>query len=84
MTTLWWVVIVVVAGGLMAFTTYAAIMGALGAVFGTRFERCPRCGRHGLVLDGPLHPYGCPHPSSATGLSHIWHALPHDLHVRHH
>lgn len=55
-----WVVGAVLVGALMTFTTWAATVGGLAAVTDSRYERCPRCGHHGLVHTGHLHDHGCP------------------------
>jgi hypothetical protein len=84
MTALLWAVLIILGGALMAFTAYAAIVGGIGALGGGRFERCPRCGRHGLSVRGPLHPDGCPPQRHADRLAHLWHGWPHGVHLGHH
>ena len=83
MTSRLWIVLMLLGGMLLAFTTYAALIGLAGFV-GERFERCPHCHQHGLVFTGRLHPDGCP-PGVAE---QAWHLLqrawPHRVHVRHH
>ena len=37
----------------------AVLIGALGVLTGSRFERCPRCQRLGLMNDGWPHHRGC-------------------------
>jgi hypothetical protein len=59
MTSLLWIALLLLGGVLLAFTTYAALIGLAGFI-GERFERCPHCHRHGLMLTGRLHPDGCP------------------------
>lgn len=65
---------VVVAGmgvTLFVFTVYAFSVGAAGMLDGARSECCPRCGRHGLVVRGSIHPVGCLHPSGRQRLRHL-------------
>jgi hypothetical protein len=83
MTAFLWAVVLIVGGVLMAFTTYAAVVGGIGALSGGRFERCPRCGRHGLSVRAPLHPDGCPPHRYLDPLAHLWHGWRHGVHVRH-
>jgi hypothetical protein len=84
MTTLLWAVVLILGGTLMAVTTWAAVVGGIGALSGARFERCPRCGRHGLSQRGVLHPDRCPPQRYSERLAHRWHGWPHGLHPRHH
>lgn len=56
-----WAVAVVITGALMAFTAWASTVGGLAVITDSRYERCPRCGHHGLVHAGTLHEGGCPH-----------------------
>jgi hypothetical protein len=84
MTVMLWTVVFILGGTLMAVTTWAAMVGGIGALSGGRFERCPRCGRHGLSTIGPLHPDGCPPPRFSNQLAHQWHHWPHGAHLRHH
>ena len=42
------------------FTTWALLVGAVGALSDERFERCPHCGRLGFTENGVRHPNGCP------------------------
>lgn len=78
----WWTVMVILGGSLMAFSAYAAITGGIGAVGGARYERCPKCGHHGLVIRGTLHPFGCP-PSPVLRLAHAVYEPSHGGHYRH-
>lgn len=71
-------------GALLAVTTYAAVVGGLGAVFGGRFERCPQCGHHGIAYRGPVHPGGCPAHRHPAQILHQWRAGLEGLHLRHH
>lgn len=61
MDILSWIVVMGLGAALLVFSTYAAIVGGVGALVGARFDRCPRCGGHGLAIGGRLHGYGCPH-----------------------
>ena len=79
-----WVVLVALGLVLFGFTVYAFAEGGLGLLSGARFERCPRCGRHGLVVRGQLHPRGCPHPSYRQRLRHSWETWSAGLHIGHH
>lgn len=72
MSVFLWVVLAALAMALFGFTVYAFAEGGLGIVSGARFERCPRCGRHGLVTQGRIHIDGCPHPSNRRRLRHLW------------
>jgi hypothetical protein len=72
MTVLLWFVVVAVGVALFGFSVYAFAEGGLGLLSGARFERCAVCGRHGLVVRGPLHAGGCPHPSYRQRLRHLW------------
>jgi len=84
MSVLLWVAVVALGLLLFGFTVYASAIGGLGILEGARFERCPRCGRHGLVVQGRIHAQGCPHRSLRQGLRHIWHAWSAGLHLGHH
>ena len=80
MPVLWWVVIALLSGVLMGFTAYASIVGGIGAASGGCYERCPRCGRHGLAK-GPLHSRRCPEPGLFDRAVHTW---PRHLHLGSH
>jgi hypothetical protein len=83
MTSLLWTVLILLGGVLLAFTTYAALIGLSGFI-GERFERCPHCHQHGLVLTGPLHPDGCPPGAAEQAEQLLRRAWPHQVHVRRH
>lgn len=55
-----WVAAIILVAALMTFTTWASLVGGVAALTDTRFERCPRCGHHGLVHGTTLHAGGCP------------------------
>lgn len=60
MSTTLWTLIWVLAGMLLAYTTYAAVIGIAGAFAGRSYERCPLCHHHYLAGRGqPVH--ACPH-----------------------
>ena len=56
-----WVAGAILVAALMTFTAWASLVGGVAAVSDSRYERCPRCGHHGLVRGGALHDHGCPH-----------------------
>jgi hypothetical protein len=60
LNTAMWTIAFILAGLLLAVTTYCLAIGLLAAVSGSRFERCPTCGRHGLTDGAGPHPDGCP------------------------
>lgn len=74
MTALW-VLMWVLVGLLLAFTTYAAVVGIVGVFAGSGYERCPRCGHH--YLSGPGEQHECSQGIQARvlhagrGLSHL-------------
>lgn len=72
----------VVVAGLGVFTTFAATVGLLGTVTGERLQRCPRCHRYGLSLDGQPHADRCP-PGILDRL-HAVHLSPLHVHLRNH
>jgi hypothetical protein len=84
MTDSLWLVAVVLSGALLAATTFAALVGGLGALTGGRFERCSHCGRHGLATGGPLHGNGCPPHRYSDRLAHLRHDGWSGLHLPHH
>lgn len=55
LTLLW-----VLAGLLLAYTTYAAILGITGTFTGARYEQCPQCHHHYLTGRGQQR-HQCPH-----------------------
>jgi hypothetical protein len=79
-----WVVVMALGVVLFIFSVYAFAEGGLGLLKGARFERCPRCGGHGLVVRGALHAGGCPHTSYHRRLRHLWELGPGRLHFGHH
>ncbi len=83
MSVFLWVVGVALAVVLFGFTVYAFAMGGLGTLEGARFERCPRCGRHGLVVQGRIRAQGCPHLSYRQRLRHWWDTWSAGLHLGH-
>jgi hypothetical protein len=72
MSVFLWVVVLALGVALFLFSVYAFAEGGLGLLTGARFERCDRCGRHGLAGQGRLHARGCPHPSYRQRLRHLW------------
>ena len=84
MSVFLWVAVVALAVALFGFTVYASAVGGMGILERARFERCPSCGHHGLVVDDRIHAQGCPHRSLRQGLRHIWHAWSAGLHLGHH
>ncbi|HVB04821.1 MAG TPA: hypothetical protein VNF07_01025 [Acidimicrobiales bacterium] len=51
---------VVVGGVLWVATAVTGVAGLIAAVFGERFERCPRCEHYAMTVGGLAHPQGCP------------------------
>lgn len=86
MVILLWAAGVILIGAMMAFMTYASTVGGMGVLTDSRYERCPRCGRHGLVHEGQLHARGCPAASGwhVAGLLNPARALHSGMHLRHH
>lgn len=78
-----WTAVIVIGAALGGFTTYAAVLGGIGALTGGRFDRCARCGRHGLTVGGTVHPDGCPGHHRRVQLRAVWHH-PHGLHLGSH
>jgi hypothetical protein len=79
-----WVVVVSLGVVLFSFSVYAFAVGGAGLLEGASFERCPRCGRHGLVLRGRVHAKGCPHPSHRQRWRHWRESCPGGMHLGHH
>lgn len=79
-----WVVVGVLGVLVFSFSVYAFAEGGLGILEGARFERCPRCGRHGLAVSGRLHEEGCPHASYRQRFRHRWGAWWSALHLSQH
>lgn len=77
-----WVIGGILIGAMMLFMAYASIVGGLGAITDSRYERCPHCGHHGLVHEGRLHALDCP-PSAASRVARLAHSG-HALHPGHH
>lgn len=73
-----WVIGALLVAALASFMAYASTIGGLGVLTHSRYERCPRCGHHGLVHEGRLHPVDCPHRGShrLDGAQRLLH-LPH-------
>lgn len=84
MSVFLWFVVVALGLALFAFSVYAFGMGGLGLLSGSRFERCPRCGRHGLATRGGVHALGCPHPPYRQRVRHFWESSSGALHLGHH
>lgn len=55
-----WAIATILVAALMAFTAWASMVGGVAAVTDSWYERCPRCGHHGLAHRGSLHDHGCP------------------------
>ena len=79
-----WVAVGLLGVLLFSFSVYAFAEGGLGLLEGARFERCPRCSRHGLTVGGRLHPEGCPHPPYRQRFRHLLASRSAGLHPRHH
>jgi ribosomal protein L37E len=83
-TVFLWLAVALLAVLLFSFSVYAFAVGGAGMLEGASFERCPRCGRHGLVLRDRLHAKGCPHPSYRQRWRHWRDAWSSGLHLGHH
>ena len=68
MSVFLWVVVVALGVALFAFSVYAFAEGGLGMLEGARFERCPRCGRHGAGGARPAARWRLPAPLGTAGL----------------
>lgn len=68
---------------LLLTTALTLFLGFMGAVFGERVERGPRCGHRTLAMKGPAHPHGCP-DTLVEHAAHLVHAAFRDVHLRHH
>lgn len=79
-----WLVVGALAALLFAFSVYAFEVGGVGLISGARYERCPRCGHHGLARGKALHEHDCPHPAYRERLRQLQERLPGGLHPRHH
>lgn len=77
-----WVIGALLVAALASFMAYASTVGGLGVLTRSRYERCPRCGHHGLVRQGRLHPGSCP-PAAGHRLARLAHGG-HGLHLPHH
>ncbi len=82
MVILLWVAGGIMIGAMMAFMAYASAVGGVGALTDSRYERCPRCGHHGLVHTGQLHDRSCPPRTGAQAASLLHRG--HRLHLGHH
>lgn len=82
MTAILGTLTLVLASILLAFSAYALVMGLGGWFMGERFERCPRCHRHGLTTGGVRHGGGCPE-SFVDQLAHP-NRWSHGADLRHH
>lgn len=69
-------------GILLAFTTYAAMVGLLG-LFGRNYEACPRCHQHYLVDRSRPEPHQCPLGASEQ-FHHGLRTLVHHAHAGRH
>ena len=78
-----WVIGAAMIAGLMLFMAYASTVGGLGILTRSSFERCPRCGRHGLVHTGLLQGGVCP-PSTAGRIGRVVHDGYDRVHLGHH
>ena len=68
-----WVAGAILIGAMLVFAAYASTVGGMGVLTQSSYERCPRCGHHGLVHGGRLHPAVCP-PSHSVRVGHLVHA----------
>lgn len=80
MIILLWVAGSVLIALLLLFTAYASTVGGIGVLSGYRYQRCPRCGRHGLVRGMVLHDQVCP-VSASDRVADLVHG---GVHLRHH
>lgn len=78
-----WVIGAILISALALFMAYASTVGGLGVLTRSSFERCPHCGRHGLVHGGRLHSSACP-PSTAHRVGRIVHDRYDRIHLHHH
>lgn len=79
-----WVVGALLVAALALFMAYASTVGGLGVLTGSRYERCPICGHHGLVHEGRLHPACNCRPSPGMRLVHLVHSDHAGGRLRHH
>lgn len=77
MGTALWAIVFCLAGLLLAYTTYAAIVGLAGAFTGARYELCPLCHHHYLVERNGESKHECPHGVENQIHQAAWSALHH-------
>lgn len=80
MATTLWTIVFCLTGLLLAFSTYAAVIGLAGIFTGTRDEVCPLCHHHYLVTRRDPKPHTCPHGIEENIHHAAWSAL-HRAHV---
>lgn len=54
-----WAVTAALVAIVLVVSAGAAVVGLVGVVCGGDLERCPKCHRYGLSLNGELHEDGC-------------------------
>jgi hypothetical protein len=73
----------VLSGGLLAYTTYAALWGLAGALTGRAYERCPHCHSHYLADKTGAATHQC-FVEPEAGLLHALLSRAHQAHHAHH
>lgn len=59
MSILVWAVTAALVATVLVVSAGAAVVGLVGVLCGEELERCPRCHRYDLLLNGELHEDGC-------------------------
>jgi hypothetical protein len=75
-----WTIVFVLAGLLLAFTTYAAVVGLLAVFTSARYLQCPRCHHHYLISAAEAPAHECPHGIEERMHQAAWSRLHHAGH----
>lgn len=77
MTMTLWILALGLACVLLAFTTYAALVGFVGVLSGTRYAKCPYCHHHYLGGRAGMGGHQCPHGVVERGYQFMRRGLHH-------
>jgi len=67
----------VLVGLLLAYTTWAAVVGVAGLLTRARYKQCPQCHHHYLTPAGSGDRHHCPHGVLERTFAAAWHLTHH-------